>query len=876
MAMLPKNFFSLAPIFSFAAAFVFVSLTPAAAQTASPAASSLVTTRIVQPIDENSRVTLKGSVHPLANAANDRGSAPDSMPLERMTLFFKRSDAQEAALRQLIAGLHTPGSSSFHKWLTPDQFGKQFGPSDQDAATVQAWLSSHGFSVTKVNAGRQSIEFSGNVSQFRNTFHAQIHKYAVNGETHYANAADPQIPAALAPVIGGFAALNNFRIKSYARKLGTASYDPATGKTKPQWTISPAANEYKLVLSPGDFAVQYDLQPLYSAGTDGTGQTIAIVNDSNINIYLVNQFRSLFGLSANPPQVIIDGNDPGVDGINNPDGPNYDSDEAYLDVEWSGAVAPKATVDLVIGADTALESGLFLALEHAIYGNIAPVVSLSFGACESALGSSNVFLKNLYEQGAAQGQTILVSTGDSGSAACDDPSQYYAVKGQQVSGFASTPYNVAVGGTDFVYLNSSNQVDSSVVSNYWSLTASNSSPQTSILKVIPEQPWNDSQYGLNLNDYYQSTGQTTIAGGGGGASNAATCSASYDSSGSCTGTLAGYSKPSWQAGSGVPSDGVRDIPDVSLFAADGLNASFYPICYADGDCQSVSSGSTVQITGIGGTSASAPAFAGIMALVNQKYGPQGQAGFVLYPLAKQYPSAFHDVTSGTNSVPCSYTPSSLNCIAVTNAITVTDPGLGTATEGQIGTATTPKYNAGSGYDLASGLGSVDANVLISNWNKITFSSTTTTLTPSETIFAHGTSITINGSVTGTGTPTGSVALVTDSTEQVQQGQSVSQFLSGKPSTFVLSNGSFSGTVDYLPGGTYNIWGQYSGDGTNAASASQKTEVIVSPENSGIYFNLYSPFGTTSSGSVGSGATLDYGSQILLSAQVAPSSKLSAL
>ncbi len=332
------------------------------AQTAQP---PVVPNRIVSTIDNNARVMLHGYVHPLANAANDRGAAPDSMPLTRMHLVLKRSDAQEMALKQYISDLHTAGSPNFHKWLTPDQFGQQFGPSDQDMATVESWLSSQGFEVGGVEPGRQVIEFAGNVAQMRNAFQAQIHEYQVNGSLHYATANNPQIPAALSPVVGGFVSLNNFRLKSQARMLGRASYDPKTGTAKPEWTVNggegyPTIGGVNFALTPGDFGVQYDLpnptlNPSYT-GTpyDGSGQTIAIVNEANINIALVNQFRSLFGLPVNPPNVIVDGNDPGIDGINNPDGPNYATGEAYLDVEWAGAVAPKATIDLVIAADTAL------------------------------------------------------------------------------------------------------------------------------------------------------------------------------------------------------------------------------------------------------------------------------------------------------------------------------------------------------------------------------------------------------------------------------------------------------------------------------------------------------------------------------------------
>ena len=424
------------------------------------------------------------------------------------------------------------------------------------------------------------------------------------------------------------------------------------------------------------------VNPLYAAGINGTGQTIAIVNDSNINVYLVNQFRTLFNLPANPPQVIIDGNDPGIDGINDPDGPNGDSVEAYLDVEEAGAVAPNATVDLVIASDTALEYGLLLAAEHAVYSNVAPVISMSFGLCEAEVPVWTHAFGLLWEQAAAQGITVMVSSGDAGSAQCDDGAAY-AVNGQAVTGWGESAYNVSVGGTDFLYLNSSNAVDPSVIPNYWNTTASNNTPMVSIKGVIPEQPWNDSQFGLNILNYYDTNGTTVVEGGGGGASNAAVCSTNtYDSSGNCTGTLSGYLKPSWQKGTGVPADSVRDVPDVSLYAAIGANGSFYPECYQDGDCQPVSSGGTVQITAVGGTSASSPAFAGIMALVNQQYGRQGQADFVLYPLAQQFPAAFHDVTKGSNSQPCNintttngYAP--FDCISVSGTpITATDPTYG--------------------------------------------------------------------------------------------------------------------------------------------------------------------------------------------------------
>jgi len=706
---------------------------------ASPAQEASTAVRIVNPIDEKQLVTLKGTMHPLANASNDRGAAPDGTQLDRIHLVLKRSDSQETALRALIAGMHTPGTANYHKWLTPDAFGKKFGPSDQDLATVEAWLASHGFTGAKVLGGRQVIEFSGNAGQFRNAFHAQIHKYEVNGESRFANSADPQLPAALAPVVRGFASLNNFRLKTLARYLGKASYDPKTDKAIPAWTYGNNSG-VNFVLGPGDYAVQYDLNPLYTAGTKGAGQSIAIIDYSNVNIDLVNNFRKLFGLSVNPPQVIIDGNDPGIDGINDPEGPAFGTSvESYLDVEWAGAVAPDATIDLVIAADTQLEGGGFLAAERAVESNVAPILSSSifqFG-CEQEAAAGNQFIEGLWEQAAAQGITVLEASGDSGSAGCDSSSSPYAEAGLGVNNWASTPFNIAVGGTDFFYTDWASGAPS--VANYWTTTPTQS-PAVSLLKPIPEQPWNDSQFGLDALNINQLTGSTSVAGGSGGASNCATGTGTAANNGwqTCT---AGYAKPSWQSGAGVPNDKVRDLPDVSLYAADGLNYTYIPICSSDGDCESPTGSNLVQISGVGGTSAAAPSFAGIMALVNQKYGPQGQANYVLYPMKTQFPTAFHDVANGTNSVPCDFSDASPNCIEapLDNII-----DLNGVSEGQLGTGTTPDYNAAPGYNLATGLGSVDAAKLVADWNKVTFTSSKTTLTASETSFTHGTGITVSG------------------------------------------------------------------------------------------------------------------------------------
>jgi trimeric autotransporter adhesin len=784
--------------------------------------------RLTQPVNNDARVTLHGTVHPLANARNDRGAASADMQLDRLQLVLKRSPQQEAALRQSIRDMHTPGTATYHHWLTPQQFGEQFGPDDQDIQTIENWVESQGFQVLKVNPGKQTLDIAGTVGALQKAFHTSIHKYSVNGETHYANATEPQIPVALAPVLGGFVTLNNFHLRHYSHFLGSASYNTKTHQAAPQWTLPGGSLGNVYAVAPADFATQYDVTPLYNASKplNGTGQTIAIINESNINTNFVTSFRSLFGLPASAPQVIIDGNDPGIDGDNNPDGPNGASAEAYLDVEWSGAVAPGATIDLVIAGDTTLETGLYLAIQRAVYSNIAPVMSISFGECEQDLGSDNFLLQDLWEQAAAQGITVMVSTGDSGSAGCDNPdSETVASNGLAVNGFASTPFNVAVGGTDFYYTSASQ------LPNYWNST--NDSSNGSLKSYIPEQAWNDSQFGSDL----VPAAGSTISGGGGGPS---TCgNPTLDSSDTVVVSCAATPKPSWQVGTNVPADSARDIPDVSLFAANGGNDSAYAVCASDGDCQS--GGNGVQVSLFGGTSVASPAFAGIMAIINQDYGPQGQADYELYPLFAKTPTAFHDITFGNNQVPC--TTGSANC-----------------TNGEL-----TGYVAGPGYDLATGLGTIDANVMVTNWNsRSNGTATTTTLTPSSTSFAHGTAINLTTSVTGasgsTGTPTGDVAVLTDSP---LPSQAAFEFLT-------LTNGKATDSGDpTLPGGTYNIWGSYSGDGTFAPSTSSKTSITVTPEASTLYLTVEGNLGGQLSNF--SGQQVPYGTTAFLNGEPVPTS-----
>ena len=767
---------------------------------------------ITAPIDETQRTVLHGNVSPLAQAAYDQGPVEDSRPASRVLLMLNRPPEREAALQQYLAEVHSKGSPTYHHWLTPQVFGEQFGPADSDIETVTAWLRSKGFRITKVSQGKQFIEFSGTMGQLRDSFQADLHQYNINGEIHFANSREISIPTALAAVVRGLAPLNDFRSKTYVRLGGTARYSRATHTVTPDWTIANpfgTANPLAFLVAPEDLATQYDLTPLYQAGTNGTGQTIGIIDASNIDINLVSDFQQFFGLASNPPQVIIDGDDPGdvADG--------GDDVETYLDVEISGAIAPKSTVNLYISDGGSLGDPFAFASIRAVEDNAASVLSASFGQCEEILGDSgNQFWASLWEQAAAQGQTAMVATGDSGPT-CD------GILPNAVSGLASTPWNVAVGGTDFFY--SDYATGGASAPTFWNAT--NDANLGSLKAPLQEQTWDD---GFGLNIISNGLERNEIGAGGGGPSNCATSSA-----GTC---LAGNPKPSWQNGAGVPSDGVRDIPDVAFYASNGANLSAYAICAFEGEC-TTEPATDAEVLFVGGTSASAPAMAGIMALVNQKFGRQGQADFTFYALAKQKPAAFHDITEGGNTVPC-------------------DQGDANCALNGAGAYETTVYLSGPGYDLATGLGTVDANVLVSSWDSIIFEPTTTTLKLSPTTITHGTPVNVTTTVSSNaGTPTGNVAILTSSPEPANQSQ-----------TFVtLSDGSGSDSVNFFPGGTYQVTAQYGGDGTFGASTSAPVTLNVSPEKSVISVEVVN----NGTGYAASGFSIPYNSPV--SVNVLPTS-----
>lgn len=567
-------------------------------------------------INDSDRTVLRGNVHPLAREESDAGSTDFSLPMERMVIALQPSPDKQAALSQFLAAQHDPNSADFHHWLTPEEFGERFGAAPEDVAAVTGWLTSQGFTVREVGKARTWINFSGAVSGVERAFRTQIHDYNVNGKTFHGNAVDPSIPRALADVVSGVVSLHNFPRKP----MNTGARPLTKEELLPEYTTSRGSH----YMAPGDFATIYNVASLYSAGINGTGQSIAIAGRTHPSSTNWSTFRSSMGLPANPPQVIVNGADPGDLGAD-------EDGEADLDVEWSGAVAPNATIKFVISASTTTTDGVDLSAQYIVNNNIAPVMSVSFGSCEAQMGTAeNQFFNNLWSQAAAQGITVFVAAGDSGAAGCSSSSSLSG-SGQGVNGIASTPYSIAVGGTEF----------SEGSGTYWN--PGNGTGDTSAIGYIPEVSWNESG---NV------TGGTELWATGGGVSIV-------------------YSKPSWQVSPGVPADGMRDVPDVSLSAA-GHDAY---LVQTQG-----------SLSAVGGTSAASPSFAGLMALIVQKTGQrQGNANPRFYQLANaQYgsggTSVFHDIVSGSNSVP-----------GVTG------------------------FSSGVGYDSATGLGSVDATALASNW-----------------------------------------------------------------------------------------------------------------------------------------------------------------
>ncbi len=732
-----------------------------------------VPSRITAAIDESKLTVLRGNTHFLPHTAFDRGPAAESLPMDQMLLVLKRSPAQQAALEKLLAAQQDKTSPNYHQWLSPGEFGREFGVSDADLQKITAWLESHGFVVNSVSRGRDLINFSGNAAQVRAAFHTTMHQYVVNDRDHLANATDPAIPTALAAVVAGVSSLNDFFPHPSYR---VSAAHGMTAKIAPHLTLTDSNGNTLYGVGPTDFATIYGIKPLWDASPviDGAGVTIAIVSASDINTTDASQFRSLFGLPAiNFTKVIPQGStDPGIVGPSSNGGPDGDEDEteAIFDVEWSGAVAKNAKIDLVASKDSTTSAGIDLSAQYIVDQKLAPILSESYGACELALGSSeNAFYSNLWSQAAAEGITVSISTGDSGSDGCDTlgdlnrtaTSEQEGEFGLGVNGIASTPYNIAVGGTDFN--------DHVTPNSFWSTTNASGTLQ-SAQTYVPELAWNDS---CTNSLVYTTFGDTsaiqacndpnvadkgnsgTTADPGfffvspiGGAGGKSSCTAGNASTTSgCTG---GYAKPSWQTGPGVPNDGKRDIPDVAFFADGGQDSygletalgtnipgSFYFAC--EEDAQGQNGGSAPCSTNGsfllgGGTSISAQVFAGVMALLDEKTGSwQGNLNPSFYSLAAGQSSLncnssstttppnsaciFHDVTSGTNAMPC-LTPS--NYDGTSDCSTTGGGPLGILTG----------YTAGTGYDEVTGLGSINVANLAGALPYLSIAASPTTVTVS--------------------------------------------------------------------------------------------------------------------------------------------------
>ena len=690
-----------------------------------PLAAAAAPDRITRTVDAGRTRTVAGARHRLAQPQFDRGAVDPAMEMNYLTLLVRPSATQQAEMERLLADQQNPASPLFHRWLTPEEYGDRFGLSAGDVARVEAWLRSQNLTVEATARGRNWIAFSGNAGQVSRALHTPIHRFQKDGETHFANTADPAVPEALADVVAGFLGLNDFYLKSMAVPV------------PPDYTAG--ATHF---LTPADFTTIYDLAPLYQAGIDGSGQSIAVVGESGVLLSDLQAFRKRYQLPPHDPVLIpYTGTDPGINGA---------QVEGNLDLEWAGAIAPSATVYYVYGPNP------FTAIVSAVNLDVAPVISVSYGACE--IDFSDTYYRSIAQQANAQGITILAASGDSGAAGCDSQeSEPLATRGRMVDFPAVLPEVTGVGGTQFVEGGG----------NYWSPT--NSAAYGSALSYIPEAAWNESS-------------TAGLGSGGGGASQF-------------------YAKPGWQSGPGVPADAARDVPDVALSAAvhdayfityQGLNA------------------------GVGGTSASAPSMAGLIALLNQYQvmnGFQAQPGLgninpQLYRLSQSAPNGFHDITAGNNIAACAQ--ASPDCLT-----------------GSFG------YAAGPGYDLATGLGSVDANLLVTQWHAQT-SGVTVTLSVNAPQVTMNDTITATATVAaaaGAGTPTGSVSF---NASGVALG-SVALAASGGQNTAVLAfPAALAG-----PGG-FVLTAIYSGDGTfsnggatqtiRVSIPSQVTSLLVSGPN----------------------------------------------
>lgn len=679
--------------------------------------------RISSAIDNNRRTIVKGSRHPLARSEFDSGPVDPSRMIGPMIIGFNRSAAQRSALSKLLDDQRNPASSRYHRWLTPEQYADAYGMSQEDLRAVDQWLTSQGFVVDHHARGRNWIGFRGTAAQVNRAFSTELHRYKVGGEEHFANASEISLPAALAAVTDAILGLDDFHPKPH--------YTSATGTHS---------------LAPDDLATIYDIMPLYNSGFDGTGIKIAVLGESQLeaNFSDIHAFQTQFNLPLVNPKVLLYGVNPGINGA---------VTEGDLDVEWTSAIARKASLIYVYSSDA--EAARIYAVDQ----NVAPIITASYGTCETQRAYLSVMLQSIAQQANAQGITIVNASGDAGPAACDDAfHEPSAVNGPYVQFPASIPEITAVGGTEF---NESSATDRN---------SSNTSNGASATGYIPEKGWNDT---ASLGAIAASTGGPSVL----------------------------FAKPAWQSGPGVPNDGRRDTPDVALSASalhDGYMVCSERTCY-----------------NAGGTSASAPVFAGIVALLNQSLVSRGvlsQPGLgninpLLYQLAASGSTAFHDITAGDNIVPC----------------VIGTSGCATGTLG---------YMAGPGYDLVTGLGSIDAMNLVNAWN-IGATQTALAVSADKTSATLSDSIYLTITVSGAGiAPTGTV-VANQSGTPIPYGTQPGDVLLGSASLAPSGNGASStATLIIYPGqltaGSDTITVTYGGDSNFNGSAASIPVTIAVP------------------------------------------------
>jgi hypothetical protein len=763
--------------------------------------------RVTAPIVAAQTVRLTAGVPMQARPEFDLGAVEPSLKMSYMTLLTVPSASQQKAISRLLAQQQDPRSPLYHKWLTPEQYADRFGLSPNDVKRLTDWLQSQGFSIVNVARSRNFIAFSGTAAQAESAFQTEIHNFDVAGEEHFSNVIPPSIPAALSGVVSAVRGFNNFRPKSQAHRF------------TPGYTLLFQGNNY-LFVAPGDVATIYDINALYSAGVDGTGETLAVIGQTGIYQADLAAFRTGFGLSgiscttdgsdiitacntSNFQYVLVNGA---------PQNIYSDLPEADLDIEWSGAAARNAQVIFVTATDPT-GAGVYDSLYYAIDNDVSPVLTMSYTTpCE--LAEIGFFAPDEAELQKANsfGITFMNSSGDTGAAECDFGSNY-ATGGYAVAYPASSQYVTGVGGTMIPV--------SEFNSTYWN--TSNGSDGGSAKAYIPEQAWNDAEEfgivctptkpctlkGHTVTDWASAQNAIGITAAGGGVSNCVT----VNSSGKC---LSGFPQPSWQQSLVIPgpipgetTTPARYSPDVSLLASG--NFPGYIVCTQGSCANGISSMLSGCFSGgscsvFGGTSVSSPVFAGIVTLLNQYLGASGLGNInpTLYSLAATPGNlAFHPVEVGSIGAFCSPGtpvgfPAALQC-----------PSAG-SNPGFLGFDASA-FDPTTGYNLATGLGSVDVNNLAIAWAAAR-TTTTLILKPSSTQIALGQSVTLTATVSPTAA-TGVVTFVTGSTTL---------------GTATLTGGVAAISTSSLPVGADTITASYPGDGYNMPSTGTTVVTVTAP------------------------------------------------